>query len=278
MLYYTFKITPIGKQTGFKLALAKIKNDQQYWFGYFSKPLLTIATSLSVQSAIKYVLTQGDSILIAALATLQDQGTYALAANYGGLVARMLFQPIEEASRNLFAKLCADATSTEGVAEGKKTATAGQKRAEEVIHAGVYGYILFLLPACWVIGPHLATPFLTLIAGSRWTDLGADRVLAAYVYYIPLLAANGVMEAFVSAVASTKDLYRQSLWMGFFSALFAGSAWLFIAHWEVGARGIVWANCINMSCRILYCGRFINNYFESRGLVSETSRKKIIRH
>lgn len=76
---------------------------------------------MTIQSSIKYVLTQGDSLLIATLASLQDQGAYALSSNYGGLIARMLFQPIEEASRNLFAKLCASPADDPASSEKAKT-------------------------------------------------------------------------------------------------------------------------------------------------------------
>jgi oligosaccharide translocation protein RFT1 len=68
----------------------------QYYFGLFSQPLLSLSFSLYLQTAIKYVLTEGDKYLISALATLKETGMYALSANYGGLIARMLFRPMRE--------------------------------------------------------------------------------------------------------------------------------------------------------------------------------------
>ncbi|KAH8981677.1 hypothetical protein EDB86DRAFT_2931631, partial [Lactarius hatsudake] len=41
-------------------------------------------------------LTEGDKLLISRLSPLADQGGYAIASNYGSLVARVVFQPIEE--------------------------------------------------------------------------------------------------------------------------------------------------------------------------------------
>ena len=48
------------------------------------------------QSLVKHFLTEGDKFLVSRLSPLADQGGYAVAANYGSLVARIVFQPIEE--------------------------------------------------------------------------------------------------------------------------------------------------------------------------------------
>ncbi|GAM86641.1 hypothetical protein ANO11243_046570 [Dothideomycetidae sp. 11243] len=260
LIYYNLAMRSISSRHGFSLLLSELGDDDRYHFGYFSKPLLTIATSLSVQSGIKYVLTQGDSILIATLASLQDQGTYALASNYGGLVARMLFQPIEEASRNLFAKLCSSLGPS-----------SGQEKAAQILSMILRLYSLITVLAV-TLGPILAPLLLSFVAGSRWTDLGAGKVLGIYTYYIPLLAVNGITEAFVAAVANNKELYRQSVWMGAFFVFFAGSAWWFVAKLQLGAEGIVWANCVNMSARIVYCFWFISGYFGARGIMMSTNK------
>lgn len=271
-VFYSAKMHRIGTEKGFQLLPLKFRGDNGYISGYFSKPLVTLATSLSVQSGIKYVLTQGDSILIATLASLQDQGTYALASNYGGLIARMLFQPIEEASRNLFAKLCSETapvTDKKAVKGKKGDNDDGRKTAATILTTVLHLYSLIGLLAV-SMGPSLAPLLLNIIAGSRWTDLGAGKVLGTYAYYIPLLAINGVTEAFVAVVASNKELYRQSLWMGVFFVSFASSAWWFVAKLNMGAEGIVWSNCVNMTGRIIYCVWFISSYFQSKGIVGQT--------
>jgi len=212
------------------------------------------------------VLTQGDSILIASLASLQDQGAYALSSNYGGLIARMLFQPIEEASRNLFAKLCAPTTSSVASKDEKKAGD-GVQQANSTLTLILKAYSLISLVA-FAAGPTVAPVLLSLVAGSRWSHTGAGEVLGCYCYYIPLLALNGVSEAFVAAVADNKQLYTQSIWMGGFFAAFAGSAYLFLRVLELGAKGLVWANCVNMACRILFNLSFVKNFFAKRGQVS----------
>jgi oligosaccharide translocation protein RFT1 len=243
---------------------------EKFWLSLFSQPLLNLSLSLTVQSSIKYVLTQGDSILIASLASLQDQGAYALSSNYGGLVARMLFQPIEEASRNLFAKLCAPTTAAADPkqSDGEKAGD-GIKQANNTLTLILKAYSLISLVA-FAAGPTVAPVLLSLVAGSRWAHTGAGEVLGCYCYYIPLLALNGVSEAFVAAVADNKQLYTQSIWMGGFFAAFAGSAYLFLRVLELGAKGLVWANCVNMACRIVFNLSFVKSFFAKREQVGHT--------
>lgn len=240
---------------------------KEYLLSLFYKPLLVLSLSLTVQSSIKYVLTQGDSLLIATLASLEDQGAYALSSNYGGLIARMLFQPIEEASRNLFAKLCTTPETTTQQTNDKTTKdekpkppTQSIKDASSTLQTILHFYSLISLLA-FSLGPSVAPLLLSIVAGKTWTATGAGDVLGAYTYYIPLLAINGVTEAFVAAVATNAELYAQSIWMGFFFAGFAGSAYLFLRVLEMGAKGLVWANCVNMGLRIVFNVSFVRGFF-----------------
>ena len=233
---------------------------------YFSTPLLRLTGSLTLQSALKYILTQGDSLLITGLASLADQGAYALASNYGGLIARMLFQPIEESSRNMFAKLCANAEPSAN-AEGTGETTEQRQnlaQASNVLSTILHLYAIISLFAS-TLGPVLAPLLLSVVAGEKWSTTSASSVLSTYCFYIPFLAINGVTEAFVAAVATNQELHAQSVSMGIFFALFAGSAWVFIGQLELGGNGVVLANIVNMSLRIVWNTWFINSFFGRRG-------------
>lgn len=210
--------------------------------------------SLSLQSGLKYFLTQGDSLLITTFASLTDQGAYALASNYGGLIARMLFQPIEESSRNLFARLCATSSKS------SQPDQANVRQAKKVLTDILKLYNIIGLIACG-IGPTVAPLLLRIVAGVRWADTEAGEVLATYCYYIPLLALNGVTEGFVAAVATNEELYVQSIYMGGFFAGFAGSTFVFMSVLKMGAEGLVWANCVNMALRIVWNISFIKGFF-----------------
>jgi len=218
---------------------------------YFSKPLLSLGVSLFVQGIVKHISTEGDVILISYLASLSAQGIYALASNYGGLVARMIFQPIEESSRNYFGKLL---SSIDG-----EPSNATIRSASEDLHKLLRIYTLMSVSAV-VVGPTIAPLLLNIVVGSRWASTGAGDVLAKYCYYIPLLAYNGVLEAFVSVVATESQLNHQSLWMLAFSAAFAGTGYVFLRLLDLGAEGLVYANMANMVFRILWSYNFINSY------------------
>jgi hypothetical protein len=271
LLVYTYNTWPVSKADGFSLFPEKLPAAMRSpsVLGYFSTPLLRLTGSLTLQSTLKYILTQGDSLLITSLASLADQGAFALASNYGGLIARMLFQPIEESSRNMFAKLCANNESTPAIQGAKASEKTSEQRqnlaqASRVMTTILHLYAIISLFAV-ILGPTLAPLLLGIVAGKKWSATSAADVLSTYCYYIPFLAINGVTEAFVAAVATSKQLYAQSVAMGVFFAIFAGSAWFFISQLELGGSGVVLANTVNMGLRIVWNTWFINKFFDERG-------------
>ncbi|KAL1890845.1 Oligosaccharide translocation protein rft1 [Sporothrix stenoceras] len=266
---YAWHGAALARRDGFSLFPKRLTG--QYALQLFDRPTLHLASSMSVQSIVKHVLTQGDTFLVSALSTTTTQGVYALANNYGGLAARLLFQPIEESSRSYFSRLLAeDGNATEKTenkdAKGRKKAgNASAERAARDLQTLLKIYLLLSLVVT-AIGPAAAAPFLGLVTGPRWANSGAAATLAAYVWYIPLLAVNGVAEAFVASVATEAQVYRQSMWMGGFSAVFAGAGYVCLRVLDGGAVGLVAANGINMVCRIIWCLVFIHGYFSARGV------------
>ncbi|OBT82067.1 hypothetical protein VE02_08872 [Pseudogymnoascus sp. 03VT05] len=227
-------------------------SNETYILSYFSKPLVTLGASLFVQGVVKHILTEGDVLLISYLASLSAQGIYALATNYGGLVARMVFQPIEESSRNYFGKLLYSSNGQ------RSNGTISSARDD--LHKLLRIYTLMSISAM-TVGPTMAPLLLKFVVGSRWASSGAGDVLSRYCYYIPLLAYNGVLEAFVSVVATESQLNRQSLWMLAFSIGFASTGYVFLRILDLGATGLVYANMANMVFRILWSYNFINSFF-----------------
>lgn len=205
---------------------------------------------------MKHFLTQGDTIVISSLASQEAQGAYALANNYGGLIARLGLQPIEESSRNYFGKVLSSVDKTPSKADVDK--------ASKTLHTLLRAYTL-LSVFVLAIGPAAAPLLLSIIAGQRWIDSGAGQVLSTYCYYIPVLAINGVTEAFVSSVATQAEIYRQSMWMLAFSVGFAGASYVFLHTLDMGAQGLVWANSLNMVVRILWSSAFIARYLKRNG-------------
>ncbi|KAI9878816.1 MAG: Oligosaccharide translocation protein rft1, partial [Pleopsidium flavum] len=258
-LVYLTKVLPLAAQDGFSLALKPLYSRERSLFimSYFPRPMLALSANLYVQSGLKHILTQGDSLLIATVASLQDQGSYALASNYGGLVARMLFQPIEESSRNVFGKLLSPDASGKPDFKGVRAA---KGYLCDILR--LYGLLSILVAA---LGPTIAPLLLRLVAGSRWSSTSAGDVLATYCYLIPLLSLNGITEAFISSVATNAELQRQSIWMFAFSVGFASAGYIFLRVLEWGAVGLVWTNVVNMLFRIIWSWAFIKDFFRRNG-------------
>lgn len=247
---------------------------QSYTLGYFYTPTLNLAASLTAQSFVKHILTQGDTFLVSVLSSPQSQGVYALANNYGSLLARLVFQPVEESSRNYFSKLLSTgalSTSSSVGEHSEKDTPAGPPkenllRARDNLQSLFKSYILLSILVV-TFGPFGAPLLVQIIAGKAWAASGAGAVLAQYCLYIPLLALNGISEAFVSSVATEAQVHRQSFWMGAFSVAFGVAGFLFLRVLDLGAVGLVYANAINMLCRILWSGRFISGYFGRTSVV-----------
>ncbi|MCJ1466558.1 Oligosaccharide translocation protein rft1 [Pseudocyphellaria aurata] len=265
---YLFNITPLRSHINFSLVVRPLPSTPNLFLSRFSLPILNIALNLYAQSTLKHILTTGDALLIAALASLPSQGAYALASNYGSLVARILFQPLEESSRSLFGRLLPP--QRQHTTSSKKVGTPEPERRSleqatnylcSLLH--FYGLVSLLSTS---LGPTVAPLLLRLIAGPRWTSTAAPAVLSAYCYYIPLLALNGILEAFVSAVATPAELRQQSAWMLAFSAAFATTGYFVLKVWDMGARGLVLANAINMILRIWWSWGFVREYFNGKGI------------
>jgi len=258
-IVYYYCIWNIASTCGFSLVPRSIYSSDRSAFvlAYFPRQLVNLGTSLFGQSIFKHLLTQGDTLLISSFATQKAQGVYALANNYGGLVARLILQPVEEMSRNYFGKLL--------YSEDGKLPTDIVKKASTSLHMLLRSYILVSV-AVVAVGPTVAPLLLGFIAGPRWIFSGAGHVLGIYCYYIPLLAINGVTEAFVSSVANESEVIMQSAWMGAFAAGFAGASYFFLAVLNLGAEGLVWANSLNMVFRIVWSGTFVKAYCKRHGV------------
>ncbi|KAI1430611.1 Rft-1-domain-containing protein [Xylaria sp. CBS 124048] len=237
-----------------------------YMLGFFFTPTLQLAFSLMTQSLVKHILTQGDTFLVSILSDANSQGVYALANNYGSLLARLVFQPIEESSRNYFSKLLSSSSSSSsseasgGKNERQTTARTEIHQARTGFQAVLKFYVLLSIGVV-TIGPYAAPLLVQIVAGPQWSRTGAGGVLARYCLFIPLLAINGITEAFVSSVATKSQVHRQSMWMGAFSLVFAIAGFVSLRVLELGAVGLVYANAINMLCRITWSGAFISHFF-----------------
>jgi oligosaccharide translocation protein RFT1 len=267
LTFYIMSVYPISTDEGFSMSVRSITDNATYLFSYFSKPLLSLAGTLYAQSIFKQLLTQGDALILSFLASLSDQGAFAFASNYGGLIARLIFQPIEESSRNAFGKLLA---TTSG---NSKPDNGNMKAAVHHLSGTLHLYGLITLVSCAYLPAIL--PFLVLtIAGPVWCTPSISALLSTYSYSIPFLAYNGILDAFVTSVATPAELGQQSFWMAGFTAAYLGSAYFLLRVLDLGARGLVLGNMVNMTLRIGWSVYFIQRYFQRVGAQVDTTKMR----
>lgn len=214
----------------------------------------------SGQALLKFVLTEGDKLAVARLTTLEDQGGYALASNYGSLLARTVFQPVEESARLYFSDTLGDKAPHETRAKQTYERSATLLRVLFRLHALLgLGLLTF--------GPPLAQPFLMLVAGPRWASppSHAPAILASYCCYLPVMGINGIVEAFLQSTAPPTTLAWYSRVLIGSSATFALA--LFLGHIAFPALGfgcetvLVWANTLGLAVRAIVCLRYISATF-----------------
>jgi hypothetical protein len=292
---YSRPVTRIAAQNNFSTLPVKIdfqtRQNTPYHLGYFHKPTLALAATMYLQSIFKLLLTQGDALILSMFSSLDDLGAFGLASNYGGLLARLVFQPVEESSRNTFGRLLAppsplldhdddpDSNSTD---DDKRNADAAPKNKpkqtveEEEEHeekkdqaltylsTTLHFYLLLALPLL-SIAPYALPLLIRHIVGRDWYTPSTATLLSTYCYYIPLMAINGILDALVTSVATPAELRAQSAWTMVITAVYGAGAWVLLVKWELGGVGLVGANMVNMGMRILWGAWFVDEWMRKRG-------------
>lgn len=215
---------------------------------YLNSDTRVLARSIWLQTIFKHCLSEGDKFLISWLLPMADQGVYAVVGNYGSLVARLVFFPIEETLRNIFSKIMS--------LEKPDFA-----HSITVLSTLLRFYIYLALFAV-TFAPVVAGYLLSFLVSNVWLETDAPVVFAAYAGYIPFLAINGALEAFVQSVATPDQIRRQASVMAIFSATFALAAYVLMKPSNLGATGLVFANMFNMAQRIGWCIMWIETYYQ----------------
>ncbi|KAI0373126.1 Rft-1-domain-containing protein [Pilatotrama ljubarskyi] len=250
----------------------------------FEPALFKLSIAMTGQSVIKHFLTEGDKFLVSRLSPLADQGGYAVAANYGSLIARIVFQPIEETARVFFSKtLSVPSPGTDSKrsddADADTNTTAQRKEALHTASTLLVTLLLaftHLLLLAVTLGPPYLPLATALALPRRYLSTSAPSILHVYVYYIPMMAFNGVLEAFFASAASPADLAAQSRWMLVFSAAFVAAAVGLARGLGMGDAGLVWANVANLALRAGYAWAFVKRFFRERGAGEEVRWRRAV--
>ncbi|KZV78362.1 Rft-1-domain-containing protein [Exidia glandulosa HHB12029] len=224
---------------------------------YFDRDTLRLGWEMTAQSLVKHFLTEGDKFLISIFAPLQDQGGYALAANYGSLVARILFQPLEETARLFFSRTVGSTSPSTSTNNGKTPSSPQTlKRAASLLTALVllYTHLALLLGA--FVPPYLPLLCRLVLPRRFLASTAAPAILRAYIFSLPVMGLNGALEALVASAASAPTLRAQSGWMGFCSFSFLVCAVFLRRGWTNPGTEVVWANTLALGLRAAWAARF----------------------
>ncbi|KAK4051491.1 Oligosaccharide translocation protein rft1 [Microbotryomycetes sp. JL221] len=232
----------------------------------FDPVILQTSWALTKQSLVKQLLTEGDKIAVGRLSQLEDQGGYAIALNYGSLIARILFQPLEESSRLFFSRNLAKPTPQL------------IKQAAHLLQSLLllYSHLTLILV---LLAPSYTTPLLYHLLGPRWVSPPSSAAILLQTYcstYLPFLAFNGLTEAFCQSCASPTWIRRGSYWMMVCSIVFLICVYIVNVKLELGERGLIYANCVNMAMRIGFSTVFAHNFFKRHDTVDETAWKALL--
>ncbi|BGP35138.1 Oligosaccharide translocation protein rft1 [Rhodotorula toruloides] len=240
---------------------------------FFDREIMELGWVLTKQSVVKQLLTEADKLAIGRFGSTADMGGYAVALNYGSLVARLLFQPLEESSRLYFSSLASISVQDSAFSHreaASSTARPATKPAgpplPALASAASYLRLLLLfythLTLIFIfLAPAYTTPLLHLLLGPRWSHTSASPILRSYALSLPFLAFNGLTEAFFQSVAPAHWIQRGAAWMVVCAAGFAVSVWVTIGRCGMGAEGLVVANCVNMAMRTVFSTLFMVLYF-----------------
>lgn len=232
---------------------------------YFNEEILTHFKKVYFQMCFKHLLTEGDKLIINSLCSIEEQGIYSLLANYGSLITRILFQPIEETTRLFLTKVFSSTTSsfTSQKNFSKQTLTLSFQVISNIIKGYLYLSILIL-----IFGPINSSYLLKFLIGSKWSSTTVLETIRTYCCYLPLLSMNGILEAFFQSVASGDEIVKQSYMMMALSAVFMTNCYVFIKIYNLSLEGLILSNGISMVLRITYCAVFISHFYR-KNLPSE---------
>lgn len=226
----------------------------------FGKETSFIALQLTGNSLLKHFLTQGDKIILSISANHFHQGVFAVTSNYGSLIARLLFQPLEESCRISFSQTSGSITLLSETKDSSKIIE------RNFLLTSFRDYVCKLLKMMILFGsifPIFGSAYsrllVKIILGSRWYSEETVSTISIYCYYLIIMGINGISEAFIQGVANTSLFGIMNL------SLFSSSIVFYIIVQPLtsyyGTSGVILANIFSMMIRIIFNFYFIKTYF-----------------
>ena len=251
------------------------------------RTMASVAKALVLQSFVKQLATASDRLALTYLVLFSSSpspgtddsvdsasaslGAYALARNYGALIARVVLEPTEHSLRLYFSSAHAsndDAALSTTLTMALRVST----------HAAL---VLALFT------PHyVATLLDSFVLTEQWRHdaPSAASVVSLYVaLYTPLLAFNGIAEGFVACAASANDLAKtQTPVLALSSVVFAAALALApgVRHLAPGllapdGREIVTCSTLAIAVRSLYALTIARKRLATRFSLAQALRPRL---
>lgn len=205
-VFYLGILISFGRDNLNPFQYLQVTNTKAYHLDY---QLCKNCIQLTGMSIVKHFLTEADKISLNLYCSSRQQGNFAIANNYGSLIARLVYLPIEESIRLSFSK--ASNNLNLEIIE-KIPSILNPSDIIEMINKSTYfnemkstflftlKFVLFLGITISFFGPiYLEIPFLFL-KNTNWdTDEVIDSLIF-FCYYLLVLGVNGVSEAVVQSI------------------------------------------------------------------------------
>uniref|UniRef100_A0A1B0BPE0 Protein RFT1 homolog n=1 Tax=Glossina palpalis gambiensis TaxID=67801 RepID=A0A1B0BPE0_9MUSC len=240
-----------------------MKNESKF----LNSELQILTLSFLKQAVLKQILTEGEKYVMSMSPVLnfEQQAMYDVVNNLGSLAARFIFRPIEDSSYFYFTQ-----TISRDVALSDQDKHALRSFQTKVQEAGiVLGHLsmtvisIGLLALCF--GQSYSHTLLYLYGGADFIAGGLPEILLKWhCLAICFLAINGITEGYMFATNTSQDIDKYNYLLAVFSISFLLLSYLLTTIF--GPVGFIFANCINMFCRICYSARFIWLQYKPLGI------------
>lgn len=218
---------------------------------FYNSNLQILTLSFIKQGVLKQILTEGEKYVMSMSPVLSfsEQATYDVVNNLGSLAARFIFRPIEESSYFYFTQTLSRDVPLEKQ-NRDKVHEAGNVLKTLCIGVTSIGLLAF------TFGQSYSHSVLLIYGGADFVAGGLpESLLKWHCLAICFMAVNGITEGYMFATNTSKDIDKYNYLMAIFSISFLILSYILTSIF--GPVGFIFANCVNMFCRICYSTKYI---------------------
>lgn len=199
----------------------------------FEGGFLSLCFSFGAQSLWKLLLSESERLAVASSRNGARQGVFGLVSGLCGAAARSILQPIEEAAFLSFSSR-------------RQPVGAKARELESLLRLFMTAFLF-----CMAIGMPFSRAAIALLYGDRWARAEeAPATLAAHMAYLPLLAVNGVSEAYAHAAMDPSFVATANCWLAGFTGM--QIALQLSLEPALGNVGIVLGSAVHMASRAAF--------------------------